>query len=223
MENGDSHVPSSKGISTLQYSQFVTPNMSDAAYLWPGNEIVEERNTQAYLRNNETNSGMFNINDEGYDPENPLALDPEEESRAIQDLLEKLGMRKDNWANILIKDGEMVGIFSERFIKLFKNHTTSIPFHCLRMYMFRNINTRNYVNQTLPKPLEHAKVYDIFRCPRCGRCSRSGVRKYHKVGNGESVNFVTLGDLKKGTKDIIYILDMSSLFCPMFLKKSLDM
>lgn len=93
----------------LQYSQIVTSNIPDVAHIWHENEDIEERRTRVLLRNSQdSNFRIPDIDEEGYDP---LSLSPEEENRAIQQLLDKVGMRKDNWANILLKDGEMVGIF----------------------------------------------------------------------------------------------------------------
>ncbi|CUM54888.1 unnamed protein product [Debaryomyces fabryi] len=165
------------------------PITSSFSKLFQESERIEENIPQQPLHDRDLACGLQRSNIDAYDPRNPLGLTAEEEKRTVDNLLKNLGMRKDNWANILLKDGEMVGIFSERFIKLFKNQKSIIPYHHMKQYIFRNINTRNYFGQTLPKPLENAIIYSIVRCPLCGRCSRGYIKKVHKFGNGESEKY----------------------------------
>lgn len=105
-------------------------------------------------------------------------LSPEDEEKAIEELLAVNGYRFDNWAKIVVKSntGSILDIHRSNKWYIELNSTTRVlKNESTRLRILKIIGDKNYTGVRsgfLTRPIQHATLYALKHCPDCSMLSK---------------------------------------------------
>lgn len=117
-------------------------------------------------------------------PESPISgtsaefLNPEDEEKAIEELLDFNGYRFDNWAKIVVKKGNGAILDIHKTNEWFKRMTSTsklLKDDSTKARILKIIPDENYIGVRsgfLASAIEHATLYTLKHCPLCSSLSK---------------------------------------------------